>query len=414
MQVYLVGGAVRDRLLGLSVKDRDWVVVGATPEELAAKGYQPVGEDFPVFLHPQTHEEYALARTERKAGRGYKGFRVYSAVDVTLEQDLRRRDLTINAIAEDLNGHLIDPFNGQADVEARILRHVSPAFIEDPLRVLRLARFAARLSGFGFTVAEETQSLLLQIVRSGELNDLVPERVCQELLRALDTSKPSSFLRVLRQCGALQALFPELDRLYGVPNPPKWHPEVDSGVHNEMVIDRSAELSTQTSVRFAAMMHDVGKGLTPINKWPSHPGHEATGVVAVKAFCERWRLPNEHKVLACLVTEYHGKLHRIEEMTAKSIVKLLQSVDAFRRPDRFNDFILACQADAQGRPGFENCDYSQAELLKQALQAATHIEISDLKSQGLSGEKMREAIYRKRVQAVSVVLAQRSQLDDPD
>lgn len=405
MKIYLVGGAVRDQLLGLVVKDRDWVVVGATPQEMLQQGFHQVGKDFPVFLQPQSNEEYALARTERKTAPGYYGFQVHASPEVTLEEDLLRRDLTINAIAQDDNGELIDPFNGQQDLQARTLRHVSPAFAEDPVRILRLARFAARFAHLGFTVAEETQTLMAEMVKAGEVDTLVPERVWAELDKALGEQTPSRFFEVLRECGALERLFPEIERLFGVPQPPQHHPEIDTGVHTMLVLQQAVRLSEDKAVRFAALVHDLGKGVTDPEMWPRHHAHEQRGVALVKALCERLRVPNEHKELAVIVTRYHGKYHRAEEMRAKSILQLLEDCDGLRRPARFALFLLACEADSRGRPGFEDQHYPQVEILRTALTAAQSITAQPFVEQGLKGIAIKEAMQRSRCQAIEQAIS---------
>ena len=367
MEVYLVGGAVRDELLKLPVKERDWVVVGATPEQMLAQGYQAVGRDFPVFLHPQTHEEYALARTERKTGAGYHGFATWFATDVTLEQDLQRRDLTINAIAKEVESSLIiDPYGGQADLTNRILRHVSPAFIEDPLRVLRVARFAARFASLGFMVADETMQLMREIASNGELETLTPERVWRETQLALTTDSPHIYIKTLRECGALKHILPEVDALFGVPQPEKWHPEIDTGVHTLMVMQQAARLAADPVTRFAAMMHDLGKGTTPADILPRHIGHEARGADLVNALCTRWKVPNEYSDLALLVATQHGKLHAVFEMRSSTLLEFIEKLDGIRRPDRFKQFLIACEADSRGRTGFEDRDYSPAPFLQKA------------------------------------------------
>lgn len=367
MKTYLVGGAVRDELLNLPVKEQDWVVVGATPEQMLAQGYQAVGRDFPVFLHPQTHEEYALARTERKTGAGYHGFATWFATDVTLEQDLLRRDLTINAIAKDIETNtIIDPYGGRTDLANRILRHVSPAFVEDPLRVLRVARFAARFASLGFVVADETITLMREIANTGELSTLTPERVWRETQLALTTDSPHTFIKVLKECDALKHILPEVDALFGVPQPEKWHPEIDTGIHTLMVLQQAARLSPDPVTRFAAMMHDLGKGTTPADLLPRHIGHEARGAALVNALCSRWRVPNEYVDLALLVTTQHGKLHAVFEMRNSTLLEFLEKLDAMRRPDRFKQFLLACEADSRGRTGFEDRDYPPAAFLRQA------------------------------------------------
>ena len=340
MEIYLVGGAVRDQLLQLDVKDRDWVVVGATPQEMLDDGFQQVGKDFPVFLHPITKEEHALARTERKSGSGYTGFTVYSAPDVTLEDDLIRRDLTINAIAQNDSGELFDPHNGQQDLNDRVLRHVSPAFSEDPLRVLRVARFAARFAHLGFSVHSTTIELMRDLANSGELNHLTSERVWQEMERALNTQSPQVFFEVLRKCDALAVLFPELDALYGVPNPAKWHPEVDSGIHTMMVLEQAAKLTEDTEIRFAALIHDLGKAVTDPQLWPSHHGHGQRGLPLIEELCSRLRVPNTYKDLALMTSDHHCKIHRCDEMRKDTIIKLFDKTDSWRKPERFKQFLL--------------------------------------------------------------------------
>jgi len=402
VQIYLVGGAVRDRLLGLPVVDRDYVVVGAVPDEMVARGYKPVGADFPVFLHPQTKEEYALARTERKSGHGYKGFTVYAAPDVTLEDDLRRRDLTINAMAEDDTGHLIDPFGGATDLRDGVLRHVSPAFSEDPVRVLRVARFAARYAKWGFRVAHETNRLMRSMVESGEIDHLVPERVWSELERALGEEKPSRFFIVLRRCGALARLFSEIDALFGVPQPEKHHPEVDTGVHAMMVLDTAARLSADTVVRFAALMHDLGKGATPPEEWPRHIAHEARGAELVRAFCERFRAPNEHRDLAILAARFHGLAHRTFELRPGTLLEFLEGIDAFRKPARLEKFLTVAEADFRGREGFSDKPYPQAALLRALHRAAADVDAAAIAADASGdGPKIAEALRRERLAAIS-------------
>jgi tRNA nucleotidyltransferase (CCA-adding enzyme) len=396
MQIYLVGGAVRDRLLGLPVQDRDWVVVGATPEQMTARGFRMVGADFPVFLHPQTKEEYALARTERKSGRGYKGFTVYAGPDVTLEDDLRRRDLTINAMAEDADGRVIDPFGGAADLRQGILRHVSEAFVEDPLRVLRVARFAAR---FGYAVAHETLALMREIVAAGELEQLVAERVWAELERALGERTPRRFFEVLRECGALARVLPELDALFGVPQPPEHHPEIDTGVHTLLVLEQAARLSGDARVRFAALTHDLGKGATPPAEWPKHHGHEERSVELVRALCQRLRAPNEYRDLALAVARYHGLCHRVAELRDTTLLETLEALDAFRRPERVEAFVLACEADFRGRPGYETRPYPQAEAFRRAHAAARAVNTAAVAA-GKTGPAAGEAIRQARIEAV--------------
>ncbi|MFP5410510.1 MAG: multifunctional CCA addition/repair protein [Gammaproteobacteria bacterium] len=398
MKTYIVGGAVRDRLLGLPVADRDHVVVGATPDDMVAQGFQPVGKDFPVFLHPDTHEEYALARTERKSGRGYKGFTVYAAPDVTLEADLHRRDLTINAIAEDESGTLIDPYGGQRDLATKTFRHVSEAFAEDPVRILRVARFAARFTDF--TVAPETNALMRAMVADGEVDALVPERVWQELARGLMEAQPSRMFAVLRDCGALARLLPEVDRLFGVPQPPEHHPEVDTGVHVMLVVDWAARQGFSLPVRFAALTHDLGKGVTPPEFWPKHHGHEAKSVELVRAVCERLRVPTDCRDLAVAVAREHGIVQRALELRPGTLVELLERVDAYRRPERFEEFLLACECDFRGRPGYENKPFLAPDYLRQALGAAQSIDAGAVAREA-GPSRIREAILQARTQAVA-------------
>ena len=402
MQIYLVGGAVRDELLGLPARERDWVVVGARPEELLAQGFKPVGKDFPVFLHPQTGEEYALARTERKTGPGYRGFETLFSPDVTLEQDLERRDLTINAIAKDPDGGaLIDPFGGQRDLHDRSLRHVSPAFVEDPVRVLRVARFAARFAPQGFTVAPETVELMREIAARGELDALVSERVWQETQRALELPAPARFFEVLRGADALPKIFPELHALFGVPQPERWHPEIDSGVHTLMVLEQAAKLSDDPVVRFAALTHDLGKGTTPPEEWPRHIAHEQRGVALIEALCDRLRIPNSYRELAAIVSRYHLEAHRVEELRTGTLLDLLERTDAFRRQGRFEQFVLACEADARGRKGLENRDYPQAEYLRRARAAAAGVTLEPAERDGLNGQQIAEKLRRARLAALA-------------
>ncbi|BAV32489.1 tRNA nucleotidyl transferase [Sulfuricaulis limicola] len=405
MKTYLVGGAVRDKLLGLPVQDRDYVVVGSTPEEMVAKGFKPVGADFPVFLHPETKEEYALARTERKSGHGYKGFKVYAAPDVTLEDDLRRRDLTINAMAEDESGQLIDPFKGAEDLRNGVLRHVSPAFAEDPVRILRVARFAARYAKWGFHVAHATNKLMREMVESGEADHLVAERVWTELERALGEARPSRFFETLRGCGALQRLFPEIDALFGVPQPEKHHPEVDTGAHVMLVLDAAAQLSPDTRVRFAALMHDLGKGNTPPAEWPQHIGHEERGVELVKKFCQRFRVPNEHRDLAVLTARYHAHCHKIAELRPATVVDTLEALDAFRRPERVDLFVTACEADFRGRHGSEDKPYPQAGLFRSVFAAARTVDTAAIAAGGGQGPDIGARIREARIAAVRQVLS---------
>ncbi|MEQ8288186.1 MAG: multifunctional CCA addition/repair protein [Gammaproteobacteria bacterium] len=398
MQIYLVGGAVRDKLLGLPVKDRDWVVVGATPGQMLELGYKPVGKDFPVFLHPDTKEEYALARTERKSGKGYKGFSFHTDPDVTLEEDLQRRDLSINAMAEDEAGNLIDPYNGSADIRSKQLRHVSPAFNEDPLRVLRVARFAATL---GFKVAPETMDLLKQMSSSGELEALVPERVWTETEKALAGRYPGRYILVLRACQALAVLFPELERLFGIPQPAKYHPEIDSGLHTIMCLNQAARLTDEPVVRFATLMHDLGKGTTPESEWPNHHGHEARGAKLVDKVCDRFRIPNKYRELARMVARYHLDCHRIQQMKPETVLKKLEQLDAFRRPERLDDFLLACEADARGRAGLEDNDYPQSDFFRQALAAANEVDSQSLQQQGFEGKALGREITQQRIKKIA-------------
>lgn len=400
MQIYMVGGAVRDKLLGRAVVDHDYVVVGATVEEMLAAGYTPVGKDFPVFLHPETHAQYALARTERKVAKGYHGFEFYTDTDVTLEDDLIRRDLTINAIAEDEQGRLYDPYHGVADLNKRILRHISPSFAEDPLRVLRVARFAARYADYGFSIAHETLALMRSLVDQDEVDALVAERVWQEVEKALAGDNPWIFFQVLRQCGALARLFPEIDRLFGVPQAKQWHPEVDTGVHTMLVLQQAARLSPQPVVRFAALVHDLGKGTTPEEQWPKHPAHEARGVPLVEALCKRLKVPGQYRALALLVTEFHLNFHRIKELKAATVVDLLARLDAFRRPERFEFFLLACEADAKGRPGYENSSEDKTQCFRDFFQAASGVRSSEIIAQGFQGMAIAEQLRIKRIAAV--------------
>ncbi len=406
MDVYLVGGAVRDKLLGLKPKEHDWVVVGTTPEKMLNLGYKQVGKDFPVFLHPDTHDEYALARTERKTAPGYHGFEMFAAPDVTLEEDLLRRDLTINAIAESPDGEIIDPYNGQQDLSDKLLRHVSPAFSEDPVRILRVARFAARFAHIGFTVAPETNALMQNMVEAGEVDALVPERVWAETNKALSEQTPSRFFEVLRECGALKKLFPEIDRLFGVPQPELHHPEVDTGVHTMMVLEQAAKLSTDNEIRFAALVHDLGKGTTPKKEWPKHIAHEQRGVPLVAELCTRYRVPNNYRELAELVTQYHLHYFRIGEMRPDTIVKTLQSLDAFRRPERFEQFLITCESDSRGRKGFEDKKPEQTEMFRKAFQAAAAISTEALIEQGLSGAAIGKELQKLRIEAVTETIKQ--------
>lgn len=396
MQTYLVGGAVRDHLLNRPVKDNDWVVVGATPEEMISKGYEQVGADFPVFLHPDTKEEYALARTERKSGKGYQGFVCDFSSAVTLEEDLLRRDLTINAMAQDNDGKIIDPYNGQTDLHNRILRHVSPAFQEDPLRVLRVARFAARFAALGFRIADETMDLMKQMVDDNELDHLVAERVWTETQRSLGENSPDTYFRVLRECSALKVWFEELDALFGVPQPEKHHPEIDTGEHALLCLQAAQKLSDSTAVRWAALIHDLGKGRTPESEWPRHFGHEKKGLSPVNQLCNRLKAPNDAKTLALLSSEFHTHVHRALELRPDTLLKLFDQVDAWRRPERFEDFLLVCVSDAHGRTGLEECDYPQAEYCRKALKEALTITAQDIIATGIQGAEIRPALAKAR------------------
>jgi len=404
MQTYLVGGAVRDSLLNYPVKERDWVVVGATVEEMLKLGYQQVGKDFPVFLHPKTKDEHALARTERNIALGYKGFEVHASPDVTLEEDLIRRDLTINAIAQDEDGNLYDPYNGQADLENKILRHVSPAFSEDPVRVLRVARFAARYAHLGFTVAEETHELMRNMVASGEVNSLVAERVWQEFHKALGERHPEIFIEVLKNCGALKVILPEIDALFGVPQPIEHHPEIDTGVHTIMVLQQASLLSKEPITRFAALCHDLGKALTPKEKWPSHHGHEAGGLKPIRQLCKRLRVPKNFQELACVTAEFHLHVHRAFEIKNSTLLRTIEKLDGLRKPERFEQFLIACLADSRGRTGYETNDYPQADRFREALDIIKDIDIEPFKEAGLQGKAMAEAIHTARQSALDKLL----------
>ena len=406
MKTYLVGGAVRDALLGVPVKDRDWVVTGATPEDMTALGYRPVGRDFPVFLHPDTNEEYALARTERKSGRGYHGFVFHTSPDVTLEQDLARRDLTINAMAQDEDGRIIDPYHGQSDLRKGILRHVSPAFSEDPVRILRVARYATRYAAQGFRIAPETLTLLQQIVSAGEADSLVAERVWNELVDALAEQAPSVFFNVLCECDALAVLLPEVDRLFGVPQPEKHHPEIDTGIHTMMVVDMAAQMNASTEVRFAALCHDLGKGTTDPEILPRHTGHEARGEQLIMQLCRRLSAPRRYLELARLVCLYHTHCHRAGELRPSTLLKVLEAMDAFRRPERLEEFLLACEADSRGRKNFEDADYPQAEIFRRAFHAADRADISDLVAGGAAGPVIQETLKKRRTDAIRQALAE--------
>ncbi|PPJ41139.1 MULTISPECIES: multifunctional CCA addition/repair protein [unclassified Pseudoxanthomonas] len=401
MKTFLVGGAVRDRLLGLPPGDRDWVVVGATQAEMEAQGFKAVGRDFPVFLHPDTNEEYALARTERKNGRGYRGFVVDADPSVTLEEDLQRRDFTLNAIAQADDGALIDPYGGARDIEARMLRHVGPAFVEDPLRVLRAARFMARFAPLGFSIAPDTMALMRTMVDSGELDALVPERVWQELRRALSSAQPSAFLSTLRGCGALAVVLPEVDALYGVPQRTEYHPEVDTGVHQQMVSDMAARLAPgDARIGFAALVHDLGKALTPADVLPKHIGHEHAGVKPVMALCERLKVPVDHRELAVMACREHLNVHRLDELRDATVVELLTRCDAFRRPERIPWLATVCEADKRGRGGNEDADYPQGRMLVRLHEATLRVSARDVAREGMSGPEIGEAVREARVRAV--------------
>jgi tRNA nucleotidyltransferase (CCA-adding enzyme) len=398
MKIYLVGGAVRDELLGLPIRERDWVVVGAMPDDLLQQNFKQVGRDFPVFLHPGSKEEYALARTERKSAPGYYGFDCNYSASVTLEEDLARRDLTINAMAMDDQGKLIDPYGGKQDLEQKILRHVSPAFVEDPVRVLRLARFAARFHSLGFTLADETRQLIYSMVQSGELTNLIPERVWQEWQRSLEEKNPEQFILVLRACGALDLILPEIQALFGVPNPYKYHKEVDSGIHSIEVLQKAVLLSDSPVIRFAALVHDLGKGQSPMAHWPHHHGHEEAGAVIIEKLCDRLRIPTEYRNLAVLDARHHLTIHRFKELNPKTIVSLFEKTDAFRRPQLFTNLLLACEADASSRDG------SNSKKWQQLLAACATIDMQAILSKGLSGKQIKEALHNQRIDCVRSIL----------
>jgi tRNA nucleotidyltransferase (CCA-adding enzyme) len=400
MQIYLVGGAVRDRQLGLPVRERDWVVVGAADGELEALGYRRVGRSFPVYLHPESKEEYALARTESKTGPGYQGFEIDAHAGVSLEQDLKRRDLTINAMAEDADGGIVDPWGGREDMKNRLLRHVSDAFREDPVRILRVARFAARFCERGFTVADETLELMREMVSSGEVDALVPERVWRETESALAEDRPEVFFEVLRDVGALAVVYPELDALFGVPQPARWHPEIDTGVHVLMCLRQAARLSASPEARFAVLVHDLGKGTTPKSMLPRHIGHEKRSVDLIGPLCSRLGIPNRYRDLAVPVARYHGLCHKVAELRPKTVLEMLEATDAFRRPERIADFLTACEADARGRAGLEDRPYPQADLVRAALEAAAGISAEPFVKEGLMNEKLGEAIRGERIRAI--------------
>ena len=397
IKIYQVGGSVRDKLLGLPVSERDWLVVGSSPEEMMALGYKAIGKDFPVFLHPETHEEYALARTERKSAPGYKGFVFNTSPDVTLEEDLSRRDLTINAIAEDEQGKLIDPYNGQNDLNNKIFRHISSAFSEDPLRILRVARFAAR---FDFKIVPKTMELMKDLSESDELLSLVPERIWAETEKALAYSNPERFFEILRECGALNLLYPEIDQLYGVPQPANHHPEIDTGIHTMMVLQQAVKLTDDNTVRFAALVHDLGKATTPKDILPKHKGHEERGVKIVKKLCTRLKIPNRYRDLAIIVCRYHFICHKLDELRANTIVKKLEAMDAFRKPDRFDAFLTACEADARGRTGLETKDYPQADLFRYYFKLANSIDTNSLDTDNMEGREIADAVHQLRINAI--------------
>ncbi|QYJ85346.1 multifunctional CCA addition/repair protein [Shewanella mesophila] len=401
MKIYLVGGAVRDQLLQIPIKDRDYMVVGATQQQMLDLGYNQVGKDFPVFLHPKTQQEYALARTERKTAAGYNGFSCNAAPDVTIEEDLLRRDLTINAIAQDEDGTLVDPYGGQQDIENRLLRHVSDAFTEDPLRVLRVARFAARFHHLGFSVAPETLTLMQQIAQSGELEALTPERVFLELDKALTTQSPQIFFEVLRQTQSLAILFPEIDALFGIPQPEKWHPEIDTGIHTLMVLEQAAMLSPDRAIRFAALVHDLGKALSPKEHWPKHHGHGQKGLAPIRALCERIRVPNEYRDLALLVSDQHQNIHQAFELKPQTIIKIFDKADLWRKPQRLAQLLIACEADIKGRTGFEQKNYPQAQYLKDCFDAAVSVAIKPIIDAGFKGADIKAELQRQRIEILT-------------
>lgn len=406
MEVYLVGGAVRDSLLGLAVSERDWVVVGATADDLLREGYTQVGREFPVFLHPETHEEYALARTERKVSPGHTGFVFDTSAGVTLEQDLARRDLTINAMAKDAAGRIIDPWGGRRDLDRRVLRHVSDAFGEDPLRVLRAARFAAELGELGFTVADETLELMTAMAAGGELESLQPDRVWQETGKALGAPRPDVYFETLRRVGALAVVFPEVDRLFGVPQPERWHPEIDTGVHVLMTLRMAARLSEKPEIRFALLTHDLGKGTTPAEMLPSHHGHAERSVELLEQMAGRLPVPRRFLSLATLVARHHGNVHRADELRPGTVLELIMDLDGLRRPERFDDFLVACEADARGRKGFEDSSYPQADRLRRALGAARSVGRDNVDAKDLSGPALGAALREERLRAITRCLAE--------
>ncbi len=400
MQIFLVGGAVRDKLLNYPTSEKDWLVVGSSVKSMLEQGFKQVGKDFPVFLHPKTGEEYALARQERKISTGYHGFEVDTGEEITLEQDLMRRDLTINAMAMDEKGQIIDPYHGQRDLKAKCLRHVSPAFAEDPLRILRVARFAARYHHLGFSIAPETLDLMTQLAKTGELKSISAERVWTETRRAMAEKSPQIYFETLKACHALADWFPEVDCLWGIPNPEKWHPEIDTGIHTMMVLEQSALLSDNPKTRFAAVCHDLGKGVTPKSEWPSHKGHEKNGLPLIETLCARLRVPKDFKQLAKIVSEFHLHLHKIEQLKPSTIVKLLEKTDAFRNKERFEEFIKACEADYRGRTGFEDRDYPQGQILRELHHECSQVSSKSIIEQGFSGAQISEKIHQSRVKRV--------------
>ncbi|MBI2786799.1 MAG: multifunctional CCA addition/repair protein [Legionella longbeachae] len=402
MKVYLVGGAVRDQLLNLPLRERDWVVVGSSPGELLEKKFKKVGRDFPVFLHPKTNEEYALARTERKSAPGYYGFSCNYSKTVTLEEDLARRDLTINAMAMDDQGNIIDPYQGQKDLENKILRHVSPAFVEDPVRVLRVARFAARFHYLGFKLADETRSLMYSMVKRGELSHLVAERVWQEWSKSLEERNPEQFIATLRSCDALKVILPEVNVLFGVPNPYRYHHEVDSGVHTLLVLQAAVALTKDPVIRFSALVHDLGKALSPMQNWPSHHGHEERGVAIIESLCLRLRIPTDYRILARMVSRFHLNIHRLSELKASTIVKILEQCDAFRRPQLFYNTLIACQADAEGCGKI--VDYKQSKLWPYILTECAKVNVQSIIAEGYEGETIKQTLHQRRVACVELIL----------
>lgn len=401
MKAYLVGGAVRDQILNLPVKERDWVVLGETPESMLKQGFIQVGKDFPVFLHPETGEEYALARTERKTSPGYKGFNVHAAPEITLELDLMRRDLTINAIAMSAEGQMIDPYDGRSDIKKRIFRHISPAFSEDPVRILRVARFSARYAHLGFKIADETMCLMQQMTESGETDHLVPERVWTEFAKALTEPTPTAFIQTLKDTGSLARILPELDQLFGVPQPAKYHPEIDTGIHSLMCLKQASHLSEKPEVRFAALVHDLGKAVTPKEDWPHHYKHEKSGLAILENLCHRLRVPNQFKIIAKQVMQYHIHCHRAFELKASTLTDMLTHLGAFKNPKGFKDFLLACEADSRGRTGFECRDYPQADYLWRAANLGAAIDIQPILASGLKGKKIAEAIRKQRIAVIN-------------